>query len=363
MKTKEEVIELRVQIIETALRLLEEGLIVRTWGNISAKIDDDHYLITPSGIKYEDLNPSMLPIVSISDGSYEGEFKPSSEFAVHSAVYKARSDAEFIIHTHQTYATCVGALGKKRLKSEHKDKKVVFPIAEYALPGTKKLADNIIESLAKYKETRSVIMSNHGVLCFGRDHNDAIKEAFKLETASKQYLLDICKTDLDFGVDEGYSSYLEDGQIHYVKADTPERIKIIHKQIYAKRPDIKYIFHNKSEAVMTISRRVNHMKPLLDDFAQIIGVSVRIPTSDAQALTIKKNVNVVFGFNDGAYCLGVNEEEARAAAIVLDKGCIAHVAVIRFGEGRFLSVFDCIKMNRNYRKNYSTLANYAKLML
>ena len=57
-------------------------------------------------------------------GSYEGDFKPSSEFLVHSAVYKARKDAEFVIHTHQTYATVVGALGKKRLKAEKKNQDV-----------------------------------------------------------------------------------------------------------------------------------------------------------------------------------------------------------------------------------------------
>ena len=356
MKTKEEIQRLREEIIEVSLSLLEKGLIVRTWGNISAKIDEDHYIITPSGIKYEDLSPDMLPVVTISDGSYEGEYKPSSEYLVHTAVYKVRSDAEFIIHTHQTYATCVGALGKHRLKAERKDKKIVFPVADYALPGTKKLADNVKSALRLSNETKSVIMSNHGVVCFGRTAGDAVKEANSLEKASKKYIFNICKTEIEFGVDEGFSSYIEDGKIIYKNSGTPERIKMIHETIYAKRPDVKCIIHNKSEAVMTISRRVNHMRPLLDDFAQIVGCSLRIPTSDVMALTIKKNVNVVFGHNDGAYCLGPDEDEAMAAAIVLDKGCIAHIAAIRFGEGRFLSYFDCLKMNRNYRKNYSTLA-------
>ena len=357
MKTKEEIQRLREEIIEIALKMLEDGLIVRTWGNISARIDDNHYIITPSGIRYEDLAPEMLPTVNMDDGSFEGEYKPSSEFLVHSAVYKMRADAEFIIHTHQTYATCVGALGKRRLKAERKNKRIVFPVAEYALPGTKNLATNVSKALLESKDTKSVIMSNHGVICFGRSGEDALKEAMSLEKASKNYIFDICKTEIAFGVEEGYSSHIEDGRIVYDHPDTPQRIKLIHKTIYAKRPDIKYIVHNKSEAVMTISRLVNHMKPLLDDFAQIIGTSVRIPTSEVAALSVKKKVDVVFGYNDGAYCLGVNHDEAMAAAIVLDKGCIAHIAAIRFGAGSFLSYFDCVKMNRNYRKNYSELAN------
>ncbi len=356
MKTKEEVIKLREEIIRVSLELLEKGLIVRTWGNISARIDDTHYIITPSGIKYEDLEPSMLPVVCITDGSYEGEYKPSSEFLVHSAVYKSRNDAEFVIHTHQTYATIVGVLGKKRLKAEKHEKKLVFPVADYGLPGTEKLANNVKEALGRCNDTKSVIMANHGSLSFGRTGEDAVKEALSLEAAAQKYIYTVGKTEIDFGLDEGFSSYIEDGEIKYTTAQTPERIKLIHKEIYSKRPDVKYIFHNKSEAVMTISRRVNHMKPLLDDFAQIIGTGVRIPTSEVMGLQIKKNINVVFGHNDGAYCLGVNEDEAKAAAIVLDKGCIAHIAVIRYGEGKFLSYFDCLKMNRNYRKNYSKLA-------
>ncbi len=356
MKTKEELLKLREDIIEVSLELLKQGLIVRTWGNISARVDDDHYIITPSGIKYEDLEPSMLPVVNINDGSYEGDYKPSSEYQVHSAVYKARKDAEFVIHTHQTYATVVGALGKKRLKAEKKDQKIIFPVAAYALPGTQKLANNVLEAINKCTDTKSVIMANHGSVSFGRTAEDAVKEAFALEKAAKGFVFNICKTDIEFGLDEGFSSFIEDGEIKYTNPGTPERIKLIHKEIYSKRPDVKYIFHNKSEAVMTISRRVNHMKPLLDDFAQIIGTGVRIPTSDVMGLQIKKKINVVFGHNDGAYCLGINEDEAKAAAIVLDKGCIAHIAVIRFGEGRFLSYFDCLKMNKNYRNNYSKLA-------
>ncbi|WP_050008042.1 class II aldolase/adducin family protein [Butyrivibrio sp. WCE2006] len=360
MKTKEELQRLREEIIETCLSLLEQGLIVRTWGNVSARIDEKHYLITPSGIKYEDLTPEMLPIVSIEDNSYTGDYKPSSESLVHAAIYSIRNDAEFIIHTHQVYATCVGALGKKRLKAEHKEKKVVFPVAQYALPGTKKLADNVKEASSKNADARSIIMANHGIVAFGHNANDAYKEALKLEIAAKKYIFNICKTDISNDVEEGFSSKLEDGKIVYQRSDTPERIKLIHQTIYSKRPDISYIFHNKSEAVMTISRRVNHMRPLLDDFAQIIGTSLRIPTSEGTPLSVKKNINAVFAYNDGAYCLGNTEDDAKAAAIVLDKGCIAHIAVMRFGEGRFISLYDCSKMNRNYRKNYSVLANSVK---
>ncbi len=179
-----------------------------------------------------------------------------------------------------------------------------------------------------------------------------------MEVACNNFLTDVCKMDVTQGVEEMFSSHLEDGEIVYDVKDTPERVKTIHKQIYGKRPDVKYIIHNKSDAIMTVSRRANNMRPLLDDFAQLIGTSVKISTNEGEIYhNIKKNVNALFVPNDGAYCFGSNYEDAEAVAMVLDKGCIAYMAVLRNGEGHYLSYFDCVKMNRNYRKNYSKLAD------
>ncbi|MBE5860692.1 MAG: class II aldolase/adducin family protein [Butyrivibrio sp.] len=360
MKTKEEIQKLRQDIIDVCLSLLDNGLIVRTWGNVSAKLDDEHFLITPSGIKYEDLEPLMLPVVDMNDLSYEGDFKPSSEMLVHKAIYSSRRDAEFIVHTHQTYASLVGTLGKTKLKAEKNNERIAFPIADYALPGTTKLAENVKKSANLFPETKSIIMSNHGSVSFGRSAQEAVNEAYRLEKASKAYINTICRTQIKPATDEGYSSYLENGKIVYEKADTPNRVKQIHELIYAKRSDVEYIYHIRSEAVLLISRRANHMKPLLDDFAQIVGTGIRIPTSEGQRKSVKKTVNAVFSYNDGAYCLGESRDEAMACAIVLDKGCLAHIAATRFGKGNFLSYFDCYKMNKNYRKNYSNLSHLVK---
>ena len=60
----------RELVIEAGLRLLEEGLIARTWGNISARISEDQFIITPSGLAYETLEPEQLVKVNIMDCSY-----------------------------------------------------------------------------------------------------------------------------------------------------------------------------------------------------------------------------------------------------------------------------------------------------
>ena len=359
--TKEELLEARKHIIEVSRELHEIGLLVRTWGNISSRVDEDSFLITPSGIRYEDLTPEMIVRVKISDLSYEGEYKPSSESKVHAACYKVRKDCGFIVHTHQVYASCAGTLGLKKIKTYIDDTDMVIPVAAYALPGTDKLAQNVALRFKKYSDSNSLIMANHGTVCLGANSAEAIYETKVLETACNNFLMDICKTDMPHGVEVGFNSYIEDGKIVYENADTPGRVKFVHEHIYAKRPDIKYIVHNRSEAVMTVSRRANNMRPLLDDFAQLIGTGLKIPANQEDVVhNIRKNANVVFVPGDGAYCLGPSEDDAMAVAMVLDKGCIAYTAVLRHGEGHYLSTFDCIKMNRHYRKSYSKLADINK---
>ncbi len=352
-------LEARKNIISVSRELHEIGLLVRTWGNISARVDEEHFLVTPSGIRYEDLTPEMIVLVKISDLSYEGDYKPSSESKVHAACYKVRPDCGFIVHTHQVFASCAGTLGLKKVFTYEGDEDVMIPVAAYALPGTDKLAENVASRVRKYPDNNSFIMANHGTVCLGKDSGEAVFEAKMLESACLNFLADVCKTEMVHGVESEYNSYLDDeGNIVYAIQDTPERVKMIHKQIYLKRPDVKYIVHNRSEAVTTVSRRANHMRPLLDDFAQLIGTGVKIPSNADEVFhNIKKNVNVVFAPGDGAYCVGGSESDAMAVATVLDKGCIAYTAVMRHGEGHYLSLFECIKMNRHYRKSYSKLAD------
>ena len=235
-KTSEELLEARKQIIAVSRELHEIGLLVRTWGNISSRVDDESFLITPSGIRYEDLTPEMIVQVKISDLSYKGDYKPSSESKVHAACYKVRKDCNFIVHTHQVYASCAGTLGIRKITTYYDDTDVMIPVAAYALPGTDKLAQNVSHTLTKYGDSNSIIMANHGTVCLGSNSKEAIYEAESLETACNNFLVDICKTDMHHGVESGYNSYTENGRIVYEQKDTPERVRYVHEHIYAPVP-------------------------------------------------------------------------------------------------------------------------------
>ena len=106
-----EIEEAKKLVIEAGKKLIETGLIARTWGNVSARISDTQFVITPSGRAYETLTPDELVVVNIEDCSYDGDIKPSSEKGVHAAAYRHHPTVDFVIHTHQKYATIVSITG------------------------------------------------------------------------------------------------------------------------------------------------------------------------------------------------------------------------------------------------------------
>jgi len=170
--------EARELVIKAGLELIKEKLIARTWGNISARVSPTEFVITPSGRAYESLKPEDLVKVKIEDLSYEGDIKPSSEKGIHAEAYKARNDVDFIVHTHQPYATAISLETKGQ---------TFAPIAKYGLPGTKKLKKNFVKSLTNNPDKSCFLLERHGVVCLGKDYDDAFKKAQELELLSKQH--------------------------------------------------------------------------------------------------------------------------------------------------------------------------------
>ena len=175
--------EARRLVIEAGLRLVREGLIARTWGNISARISEEQFVITPSGRAYDDLKPEELVVVNVADCAYEGEIKPSSEKGVHAAAYRLRSEVNFIIHTHQYFASAVGVV----------DRNLPFaPCAAYGLPGTKKLWDAVEKVIAENPDDKAILMSKHGALCLGDDYDQAFAVVEQLEKDSRaEFILQV----------------------------------------------------------------------------------------------------------------------------------------------------------------------------
>lgn len=101
----------RALICQTGLALLETGLVARTWGNVSSRLDPNHFLITPSGLDYHKTQPQDIVRVELSTMTWEGSRKPSGERGVHAAAYRVFPEVNFVIHTHQNCASALGLAG------------------------------------------------------------------------------------------------------------------------------------------------------------------------------------------------------------------------------------------------------------
>jgi L-fuculose-phosphate aldolase len=180
--------EARMQVRDAGLRLLREGLVARTWGNVSLRLDDERYVVTPSGRSYEELQPEDMVIANYRTGKFEGTVKPSSERLVHEALFRERKDVNAVIHTHQTNASVVAAARREVPPILDDQVQLLGPnvrVADYALPSTQKMVRVCVKAM---KGRNACIMANHGALCVGPTLDDAFWACVVLEKACKAFI-------------------------------------------------------------------------------------------------------------------------------------------------------------------------------
>lgn len=177
---------LRRDIVDACRRLAAGGLSPGKSGNISARIDGG-MIITPTGVAYEKLRGQDLVAMRL-DGTAPGGLLPSSEWPFHAAIYRARSDAQAIVHTHSPHATSLACLGKG-IPAFHYMVAVAggdrIECAPYATFGTEELARNAVAAIGK--ERRACLLSNHGQIAFGAGIEAALSLAEEVETLAAQY--------------------------------------------------------------------------------------------------------------------------------------------------------------------------------
>jgi len=215
--------DIKKEIIDAGIYLLDTGLIARTWGNISARIDDETFLITPSGKDYTLIKPEDLAVVRTDDCSYDKSGpKPSSEKRIHAACYNLRKDCKYVIHTHQLYASALCAAGKDITLPDE----TLVPCAPYGLPGTKTLANNVIETIKNHLDADMFLMERHGAFIIGESMQDAIAKANHLELQCR-FLFEAKVKEIV--VPNKMKAYLDDyaQMVPYKTVDDPEALKMV----------------------------------------------------------------------------------------------------------------------------------------
>lgn len=358
----------RRSVIEAGLKLVETGLIARTWGNVSCRIDDKRFAITPTGKPYETLSPEDIVIVNIADLEYEGEVKPSSEKGVHAEVYAQKPDINFVIHTHQVNASIAGLSGKDIVLRGEEAKKAIGEravTAEYGLPGTKKLRKGVAAALSR-SDSRAVLMIHHGALCFGGDSEEAFAAAQTLEEECKRFI-----SASDKKPEKSLLSSRRSGD-KIVLGDSGNEITIdlksdekvspevkLHMEIYNSRGDVNFIRSSSLSYIVDASLKAKEIKPVLDDFAQIIGPSLKSEEWNENTWDINRIISslkkrdAVLLRGSGALCAAGRESDAIAVEMVLEKGCMAFCSM---PGARAISPLECTLMRYIYKKKYSKRA-------
>ncbi len=100
--------ELKQEVCAANLRLVEYGLVVLTWGNVSAITPDRRYVvIKPSGVDYGSMRPEQMVVTDLDGRVVEGELRPSSDLMTHLELYRAFPAAGAVVHTHSRYAVAL----------------------------------------------------------------------------------------------------------------------------------------------------------------------------------------------------------------------------------------------------------------
>ena len=178
--------QLARQVIETCLRMNAEGLNQGPSGNVSARLDERSFLITPSGIPYERMQPEDVPVMTMA-GEWYGTLRPSTEWRFHRDILKARSEVGAVLQAHSMFSTTLACL-RRGIPPFHYMIAVAggdsVRCAQYATFGTQALSDNVLKAL---EGRRACLLANHGLITVGASLEKALGLAVEVETLAGMY--------------------------------------------------------------------------------------------------------------------------------------------------------------------------------
>jgi L-fuculose-phosphate aldolase len=179
----------RQRLIEAGKQMLEKKLTVETWGNLSLRDPDTGLVyLTPSAMAYHTIEPEDVAVVDLEGNLISGRRKPTIEMGLHLQLYRTRPEINAVIHTHPVQSQVFAVLRRPIPPIIDEAAQVLggtVPVAQYALPGTKELAENV--GVAMKGRVRACLMANHGAVCVGESMEQAFKVCAVLEMTAEIY--------------------------------------------------------------------------------------------------------------------------------------------------------------------------------
>ena len=192
---------LKEKVCNANLQLVSHGLVLFTWGNVSA-IDSETRLviIKPSGISYDHMKPEDMVVLDLDGNVVEGKWRPSSDTPTHLELYKAYPQIGGIVHTHSTYATAfaqagrdIPAYGTTHADYFYGDIPCARRLTKEEVEGAyeKNTGLVMIETLGDRNpmEVPAMLTTSHGPFAWGKDADEAVYHAVVLEEVARMSLL------------------------------------------------------------------------------------------------------------------------------------------------------------------------------
>jgi L-ribulose-5-phosphate 4-epimerase len=212
---------LRREVCAMNLELPKQGLVTWTGGNVSGRDPETGYVvIKPSGVRYEELTPDKLVVVSLDGQVVEGPLKPSVDTATHLYVYRHRQDVGGVVHTHSTYATSFALLGQAipvYLTAMADEFGTEIPIGAYCQIGDEQIGQEIVRSIG---DSPAILIKSHGVFTIGKSAEAAVKAAVMTEDVAKTVHIALLR-----------------GQAEPLPADEVARLHRVYLEGYGQRPE------------------------------------------------------------------------------------------------------------------------------
>jgi ribulose-5-phosphate 4-epimerase/fuculose-1-phosphate aldolase len=210
--------ELRAQVLETAQRMVSDGLAHGAQGNVSALDRESGYLaITPSAIPYDEMRTDDVCVIDVNGKLIEGSWKPTSETPMHTLFYRERSDIGAVVHSHAPYSTVFAIIDEPipvvvietaACIGDH------VRVAPYYQPGTEELGRIALDTMG---DGVAVLLANHGLLSIGDNLAQAYDATIAAETTARLVIMARSMNAVPITLPREIVASMREGYLHHYK--------------------------------------------------------------------------------------------------------------------------------------------------
>jgi L-fuculose-phosphate aldolase len=173
--------QLRTEIVEAGRKLWDREFVDGNAGNISARLDSHYVLCTPTRVSKGEMQPADLCLSDLNGAILAGNTARTSEILLHLEIYKAQPEARAIVHCHPPHATAFAMTGSAPPAGYHSEYDTMIGpvgVAPYETPGTAAFARTVLPFV---RESNTVLLSNHGIVCWADTvaHAEWLVETFE----------------------------------------------------------------------------------------------------------------------------------------------------------------------------------------